>query len=62
MITLRRAWEWDIAAGDILQREAGAVCSDRTGAPLRFNNPVPKLDGVVGTNPALHRQVINALA
>lgn len=62
MITLRRAWEWDIAAGDILQREAGAVCSDRTGAPLRFNNPVPKLDGVVGTNPVLHRQVINALA
>ena len=62
MLTLRPTWEWDIAAGDILQREAGAVCSDRTGAPLRFNNPVPKLDGVVGTNPALHRQVINAHA
>ena len=62
MITLRHAWEWDIAAGDILQREAGAVCSDRSGAPLRFNNAHPALNGVVAANPALHGQVLAALA
>ncbi len=62
MITLRRAWEWDIAAGDIIQREAGAISSDRTGAPLRFNNAHPTLDGVVAANAALHGQVIAALA
>lgn len=62
MITLRKAWEWDIAAGDIIQREAGVICSDRTGTPLRFNNAEPLLDGVVAANPALHGQVIGALA
>ncbi|MEX0284182.1 MAG: inositol monophosphatase [Paracoccaceae bacterium] len=62
MITLRDAWEWDIAAGDIIQREAGAVSSDRTGAPLRFNNPHPAVKGVVSANPTLHGQVIDALA
>lgn len=61
MMTLRRAWEWDIAAGDILQREAGVTRSDRTGAPLRFNNAHPALNGVVAANPALHDQVITAL-
>jgi myo-inositol-1(or 4)-monophosphatase len=61
MLTLRPSWEWDIAAGDLLLREAGGVCSDRTGASLRFNNPHPKLNGVIATNPALHRQFLDAL-
>lgn len=62
MITLRKAWEWDIAAGDIIQREAGVVCSDRAGAPLQFNNAHPLLNGIVAANPILHGQVIDALA
>ena len=35
MLTLRRSWEWDIAAGDLILREAGAAVSDRTGQPSR---------------------------
>ncbi len=62
MLTLRDAWEWDIAAGDIIQREAGVVCSDKTGAALRFNNAHPALKGVVAANPVLHAQVIAELA
>jgi len=62
MLTLRRAWEWDIAAGTVLQHEAGATTSDRTGAPLRFNNPHPALNGVVAANSDVHSQVISALA
>ena len=61
MLTLRPSWEWDIAAGDLLLREAGGVCSDRTGAALRFNNRYPKVNGVVATNTALHRQFLDAL-
>ncbi len=62
MTTLRPAWEWDIAAGDLILREAGAVTSDRAARPLRFNNPEPLLDGVICANPALHRSIAEALA
>lgn len=62
MLTLRPTWEWDAAAGDLILREAGAVTSDRRAAALRFNNPVPRLDGVLAANPALHGALHAALA
>ena len=61
MLTLRPSWEWDIAAGDLLLREAGGACTDRTGTPLRFNNAHPKVNGVVATNARLHQQFMDAL-
>ena len=61
MMTLRPAWEWDIAAGDLILREAGALTSDRAIRPLRFNNPAPLLDGVITANPVLHREIAGAL-
>ena len=61
MLTLRPSWEWDIAAGDLILREAGACCTDRTGAMLRFNNPHPMLNGVIASNAALHSQILGAL-
>ncbi|MGC1502968.1 MAG: 3'(2'),5'-bisphosphate nucleotidase CysQ [Sulfitobacter sp.] len=62
MITLRQSWEWDIAAGALIVAEAGGVTFDRTGAPLRFNNADPRLNGVVaGGNPAC-AALIDALA
>lgn len=54
MLTLRPSWEWDIAAGDLILREAGGRCTDRQGLPLRFNNARPRLNGVVGAGPDLH--------
>ena len=62
MLTLRKTWEWDIAAGDLILREAGAVVSDRGGGPLRFNNPHPQVNGVIAANANLHRAIIRALA
>ncbi len=47
MITLRAAWEWDIAAGALIVSEAGGRITDRTGEPLVFNNAHPQLNGVV---------------
>jgi myo-inositol-1(or 4)-monophosphatase len=61
MLTLRDAWEWDIAAGDIILREAGAVCTDQTGAALRFNNPHPVVGGVITANATLHEQLLRGL-
>ena len=61
MLTLRPTWEWDIAAGDLILREAGAQTSDRTGAALRFNNPTPQVNGIIAANPVLHGSVVSAL-
>ncbi|WP_425044383.1 inositol monophosphatase family protein [Primorskyibacter sp. S87] len=61
MLTLRPSWEWDIAAGDLILREAGGWSTDRHGQPLRFNNPHPKVEGVIAAGPQIHRQIKNAL-
>lgn len=62
MLTLRKTWEWDIAAGDLILREAGAVITDPAGAELVFNNADPRLPGVVAGTPDVHSQIIAALA
>lgn len=54
MLTLRDAWEWDIAAGALIAAEAGATVTDRDGAPIRFNAPTPRAPGVICANPGLH--------
>jgi len=61
MLTFRPTWEWDVAAGDIIAREAGAIVTDRSGQPLRFNQAVPQLDGALATNINLHGQMQNYL-
>lgn len=61
MLTLRRTWEWDIAAGMIISQEAGAKITDRTGKALAFNNPDPRVNGVLAANPALHSDIQNRL-
>jgi myo-inositol-1(or 4)-monophosphatase len=62
MFTFRPTWEWDIAAGQLIIAEAGGASSDKTGAPLRFNNAQPLLNGVVAGNPMVHRDTLAALA
>jgi myo-inositol-1(or 4)-monophosphatase len=62
MLTLRDSWEWDIAAGDLILREAGAVISDRHGGALQFNNPHPQVAGVVAAAPGVHGALRGALA
>jgi myo-inositol-1(or 4)-monophosphatase len=54
MLTLRDAWEWDIAAGSLIAERAGAVVSDSLGCPLRFNLAPPQAKGVIAAAPGLH--------
>ncbi|MGR3803340.1 inositol monophosphatase family protein [Marinibacterium profundimaris] len=61
MLTLRRTWEWDVAAGDLILREAGARVSDRLGQALRFNNPQPSVNGVLAGGAAVHAGLLAAL-
>lgn len=62
MITLRMAWEWDIAAGALLVSEAGGRITTQRGGPLRFNNAHPQLDGVVAGTPAIVNALLDRLA
>lgn len=61
MMTLRPAWEWDIAAGALIVSEAGGKVTDRDGAPLRFNNPHPQTNGVLAGGQSLHSALYAAL-
>ncbi|MBL8562021.1 MAG: 3'(2'),5'-bisphosphate nucleotidase CysQ, partial [Gemmobacter sp.] len=58
MLTLRPAWEWDIAAGALIAARAGAVVTDRHGAALVFNRAHPQAEGVVCAAPGVHAGLI----
>jgi myo-inositol-1(or 4)-monophosphatase len=60
-LTLRPAWDWDIAAASLIATEAGAQVTDRTGAPLRFNTAAAQNPGVLAAPPALHAAFLRAL-
>ncbi|MFD1913239.1 3'(2'),5'-bisphosphate nucleotidase CysQ [Halodurantibacterium flavum] len=61
MLTLRPAWEWDIAAAALIAAEAGVHLSDRKGQALRFNAPHPQTDGVIAGPEAVHHDFLQRL-
>ena len=56
-LSLRPAWEWDIAAGALIAERAGVISTDRTGARLRFNRPLPQSNGLITAQPDLHQAI-----
>ena len=52
--SFRDTWEWDVAAGDLVAREAGAVVTTRDGVAPAYNRPTPLLPGILVAGPALH--------
>jgi myo-inositol-1(or 4)-monophosphatase len=62
MITLRAAWELDIAAGALIVEEAGGYATDRAGRALRFNNAGAQVDGVLAGTQAVTRALLARLA
>lgn len=54
MLSFRDTWEWDLAAGDLIAREAGAVVTDSAGRPPRYNRAVPLVPGTLVAGPVLH--------
>ncbi|MCQ0969350.1 3'(2'),5'-bisphosphate nucleotidase CysQ (plasmid) [Paracoccus sp. TK19116] len=61
-LSLRAAWEWDIAAGALIAERAGAAVSDIHGAAMRFNSPRALVPGLVVAGPRLHAELLAALA
>lgn len=58
MLTFRRAFEWDIAAGALIATEAGARVTDGDGGEMRFNSPEAMQAGVIVAPDRLHRQIM----
>lgn len=61
MLTLRDAWEWDIAAGSLIAEKAGVVVTDQTGAALRFNSSGAQSNGVLALPAGPHAEAIRRL-
>lgn len=61
MLTLRDAWEWDIAAGALIAARAGATVTDRHNQPLIFNTAEAKRPGVLAAAPGLHIALMSLL-
>ncbi|MEL6999507.1 MAG: 3'(2'),5'-bisphosphate nucleotidase CysQ [Pseudomonadota bacterium] len=58
MVTFRKSWEWDIAAGALIAAEAGAHVTNGDGGDLSFNSPEAMQAGIIASAPALHPQIL----
>lgn len=61
MLSLSSKHDWDVAAGDLIVREAGGCVSDHRGEPLQYNAPEPVQASIVAAGPALHRRLLDRL-
>lgn len=61
-LSMRAAWEWDIAAGSLIAERAGCAVTDRHDRPMSFNSPKAMVDGLVVAAPGLHTQIVARLA
>ncbi len=57
MLSMRQAWEWDIAAGALIAARAGATVTNRLGEGLHFNAELPRSNGVLVAAPGLHQSL-----
>ena len=65
-VTLSRGpkHEWDVCAGALIVQEAGGIATDVFGERLRFNQPLPKVRGILAAAPAAYvraRQQVAAI-
>ncbi len=61
-ISLSPKCDWDIAAADLILREAGGQISTQSGVDLRYNKPKLRHTGVVASNSPLFANLIRKTA
>lgn len=61
MLTLKRVWEWDAAAGSLIAQEAGCAVTLPSGAVPAYNNPSAHIPGLLAAPLALHAPLLAAL-
>lgn len=57
-IAISPKWDWDIAAGDLIAREAGALVTDHQGEAWVFNRTDPRQQSLVCSGPLLHPLIL----
>lgn len=57
-VSLSAKRDWDLAAADVILREAGGCMTDLTGAALVYNRPDAVQPGLVAAGPALHAEIL----
>jgi myo-inositol-1(or 4)-monophosphatase len=50
--------DWDLAAGDLIAAEAGAMTTDHKGARFVYNRPSPLQTSMICATPALHTLIL----
>lgn len=61
-VTVKPAWEWDIAAGALIAERAGARVSDRLGRPVAFNTGAARADGLIVAGEPIWKELAEGLA
>jgi len=57
-VALTDKGEWDLAAADLIAREAGSLCTAHDGAPLVYNQPHPRPPSMICANEVLHAAIL----
>jgi myo-inositol-1(or 4)-monophosphatase len=60
-VSLSAKRDWDLAAADVILREAGGRITDSQGAALRYNRPDARQVSMIAAGPALHEEIIHHL-
>ena len=57
-VALSAKQEWDVAAADLIAREAGAMVSDHKGRPFAYNTPKAKVPSLICAAPRLYPLIL----
>jgi len=60
-ISLGEKSDWDIAAADLIVREAGGACTACDAAPFVYNRRIPRHPSVLAVAPGLQRMLVELL-
>ena len=60
-MSLTQKSDWDLAAGDLVVREAGGLITDRDAGLLIYNQKIPVHGSVICAGPQMHAQVLARL-
>ena len=60
-ITMAATHDWDLAAADLIVREAGGIITSVEGVPPRYNRADIVQPSVLAAGPALHAEILSRL-
>ena len=60
-VSLSATHDWDLAAADLIVREAGGLSTSHHGTPLRFNRADIAQPSALAAGPALHAAILSRL-